>query len=126
MELAAGPVTTFRATTSHSLNHGGVEAAVHGGVDQHRLRDLLMSWGFHFWLRHRYVNSSLSAAELVVWFRWRGVRTLIADFAHIGIFNTTIAHDSFNIYMFGNTTGDAILTGALYSPPWPRADMLTI
>ncbi|OBT73203.1 hypothetical protein VF21_08721 [Pseudogymnoascus sp. 05NY08] len=32
-----------------------------------------------------------------------------------GIFNTTIAHESFNIYMFGRTTGDAILTGAVAS-----------
>ncbi|KAH8799763.1 MFS transporter [Xylogone sp. PMI_703] len=32
-----------------------------------------------------------------------------------GIFNTTIAHQTFNIYMFHNTTGNAILTGAVAS-----------
>jgi hypothetical protein len=45
-------------------NDGGIEAAVHGGVDQYRLRHLLMPWGFHLWVRQRYVNFSL-AAELV-------------------------------------------------------------
>jgi hypothetical protein len=51
------------------------------------------------------------------------VRWLLT-YAQLGIFNTTIAHPSFNIYMFNNTTGDAILIGVPHSWPFPLRDCI--
>jgi hypothetical protein len=86
-----------------SNHHDGArtKASVHCSLDQHHLCHLLLYWRLHLRVRQRYGEPNTHQPGFLL-----SVLTRIK-----GIFNTTIAHASFNLYMFNNTGGKAILTG---------------